>query len=268
MADSKRTPFDGVDVDELADRLAGVGTGNDTAKADAAREAMVSELIDLVEAADRRGIEPDIDADLLAAVRQRIAERDLSAAVAQAIEEQGEEWPNIALGSSLPDANRMLMRQLMATGNRSDDPMKDPGVIAGAMVSLLKPADELEGMLLTQMVAMHNVAMDCAARASGRNELALYREYLNQGNKASRTFVTLMEALNKHRGKGSQQRVTVEHVYNDHRQQMLVAPALGPVSTPMIANVPADAVTFDMMMMAEGVSAPGGGAGDENGSKE
>ncbi len=38
------------------------------------------------------------------------------------------------------------------------------------------------------------------------------RENLSQANKLSRTFATLTEALNRHRGKG-QQKVTVEHVH-------------------------------------------------------
>jgi hypothetical protein len=38
------------------------------------------------------------------------------------------------------------------------------------------------------------------------------RESLSQANKLSRTYATLLEALNRHRGKG-QQKVTVEHVH-------------------------------------------------------
>ena len=37
-------------------------------------------------------------------------------------------------------------------------------------------------------------------------------ENLSQANKLSRTYTTLLEALNRHRGKG-QQKVTVEHVH-------------------------------------------------------
>jgi hypothetical protein len=37
------------------------------------------------------------------------------------------------------------------------------------------------------------------------------QENLNQANKLSRTYAALLEALNRHRGKG-QQKVTVEHV--------------------------------------------------------
>jgi hypothetical protein len=38
------------------------------------------------------------------------------------------------------------------------------------------------------------------------------RENLNRANKLSRTWATLVEALNRYRGKG-QQKVTVEHVH-------------------------------------------------------
>src|SRR6185437_12936835 len=38
------------------------------------------------------------------------------------------------------------------------------------------------------------------------------KECLTQANKLSRTYTTLLEALNRHRGKG-QQKVTVEHVH-------------------------------------------------------
>ena len=38
------------------------------------------------------------------------------------------------------------------------------------------------------------------------------RDNLAQANKLSRTYATLVEALNRHRGKG-QQKVTVEHVH-------------------------------------------------------
>ena len=37
-------------------------------------------------------------------------------------------------------------------------------------------------------------------------------ENLNQANKLSRTYTVLLDALNRHRGKG-QQKVTVEHVH-------------------------------------------------------
>src|SRR5439155_4621870 len=53
------------------------------------------------------------------------------------------------------------------------------------------------------------------------------RENLAQANKLSRTYAALLEALNRHRGKG-QQKVTVEHVHVHADGQALV----GVVGTP------------------------------------
>jgi hypothetical protein len=47
------------------------------------------------------------------------------------------------------------------------------------------------------------------------------RENLSQANKLSRTHATLLEALNRHRGKG-QQKVTVEHVHVHEGGQAIV----------------------------------------------
>jgi hypothetical protein len=77
----------------------------------------------------------------------------------------------------------------------------------------IAPKDELEGMMAAQLIAAHNAAMECYRRAMiGEQTFEGRRENLAQANKLSRTFTTLLEALNRHRGKG-QQRVTVEHVH-------------------------------------------------------
>ena len=74
------------------------------------------------------------------------------------------------------------------------------------------PKDELESMMAAQMVATHNAAMECYRRAMlGDQTFEGRQENLAQANKCSRTYATLLEALNRHRGKG-QQKVTVEHV--------------------------------------------------------
>lgn len=75
------------------------------------------------------------------------------------------------------------------------------------------PKDELEGMMAAQLIAAHNAAMECYRRAMhGEQTFEGRRENLAQANKLSRSFATLLEALNRHRGKG-QQKVTVEHVH-------------------------------------------------------
>jgi hypothetical protein len=57
------------------------------------------------------------------------------------------------------------------------------------------------------------------------------REALTQANKLSRTYAALLDALNRHRGKG-QQKVTVEHVHVHSGGQAIV----GPVERPAPAN--------------------------------
>jgi len=74
------------------------------------------------------------------------------------------------------------------------------------------PQDELESMLAAQLIASHNAGMECYRRAMiNEQTFEGRRENLAQANKLSRTHAILLEALNRHRGKG-QQRVTVEHV--------------------------------------------------------
>jgi hypothetical protein len=77
----------------------------------------------------------------------------------------------------------------------------------------IAPKDELEGMMAAQLIAAHNAAMECYRRAMiGEQTFEGRRDNLAQANKLSRTFSTLLESLNRHRGKG-QQKVTVEHVH-------------------------------------------------------
>jgi hypothetical protein len=77
----------------------------------------------------------------------------------------------------------------------------------------IAPKDELEGMMAAQLIAAYNAAMECYRRAMlGEQTFEGRRENLAQANKLSRTYATLLEALNRHRGKG-QQKVTVEHVH-------------------------------------------------------
>src|SRR5436309_10618789 len=71
----------------------------------------------------------------------------------------------------------------------------------------------LPGMLAAQAMAAHHAAMECYRRAMlPEQSLEAWKEQLNQANKLSRTYANLVEALNRHRGKG-QQKISVEHVH-------------------------------------------------------
>ena len=70
--------------------------------------------------------------------------------------------------------------------------------------------------------------MECYRRAMlGEQTFEGHRENLSQANKLSRTYTVLLDALNRHRGKG-QQKVTVEHVHVHAGGQAVV----GMVETP------------------------------------
>jgi hypothetical protein len=86
----------------------------------------------------------------------------------------------------------------------------------------MSPRDECEGMIAAQLIACHHAAMESYRRAMlPEQPFEGWREQLNQANKLSRTYATLLEALNRHRGKG-QQKVTVEHVHVHEGGQAIV----------------------------------------------
>ena len=87
----------------------------------------------------------------------------------------------------------------------------------------IEPGDVLEDMAAAQLVAAHHAAMQAYGRAANPDQpFAVWRESLNQANRLSRTYAAMLEALNRHRGKGSQQKVTVEHVTVNEGGQAVV----------------------------------------------
>src|SRR4249920_3042686 len=119
-------------------------------------------------------------------------------------------------GSQSDDWNHVLGNQAIQSLwiNQSDNEGREKqfnAAIAGLIG--IAPQDEIEGMIAAQLIAAHSATMECYRRAMiGEQTLEGRRENLNQANKLSRTYATLIEALNRHRGKGGQQKVTVEHV--------------------------------------------------------
>ena len=131
-----------------------------------------------------------------------------------------------SIGGSKSDTwNNVLANQAMQTiwGKNSDQEERN-NLYSAAIAGLvgIGPRDELEGMLAAQLIACHNASMECYRRAMiGEQTFEGRRENLSQANKLSRTYTTLLEALNRHRGKG-QQKVTVEHVHVHEGGQAIV----------------------------------------------
>ena len=119
-------------------------------------------------------------------------------------------------GSQSDHWNNTLANQVVHAlwTKNSDAETRDKQLSANISALIgIRPKDELEGMMAAQLIAAHNAAMECYRRAMiGDQTFEGRKENLNQANKLSRTWATLLEALNRHRGKG-QQKVTVEHVH-------------------------------------------------------
>lgn len=130
-------------------------------------------------------------------------------------------------GSRVEDFSQVLINQV---GNalwwhHSNEQEKDQQIqaILAAMIGI-KPQDEIEGMMAAQLVAVHNVAMECLRRAMITEQSHIGREAnLNQANKLTRSYAALVESLNKYRGKGvSEQKITVQHVNVSEGGQAIV----------------------------------------------
>jgi len=134
-------------------------------------------------------------------------------------------------GSQSDDWNNTLANQavqaLWMKNSSAEERGKQHGATITALVGIA-PKGELEGMMAAQLVAAHNAAMECYRRAMiGEQSFEGRRENLAQANKLSRTYAALVEALNRHRGKG-QQKVTVEHVHVHAGGQAVVGMVAAP----------------------------------------
>ena len=121
-------------------------------------------------------------------------------------------------GSDSDHFNQMLANQTLDAlwvAHSDDDRRNRQSLAACAALIGAKPQNELEGMLISQMIACHAASMECHRRAMLPEQTIEARQMnLNAASKLSRTYAALLEALNRHRGKGRQviriERVTVE----------------------------------------------------------
>jgi hypothetical protein len=134
-------------------------------------------------------------------------------------------------GSSFDAWNNTIANQAAGSiwhgHNSNAERIHERQVASLSLLAAISPKDEFEGMLAAQLLASHNAAMECYRRAMiAEQTLEGRKENLGQANKLSRTHATLLEALNRHRGKG-QQKVTVEHVHVHNGGQAIVGNVAG-----------------------------------------
>src|SRR4051795_332970 len=78
-------------------------------------------------------------------------------------------------------------------------------------------------MLVSQMIACHSASMEAFRRAMHSEQSFEVRQgQLGGAGKLSRTYATLLEALDRHRGKGQPQVVRVERVTVEAGAQAIV----------------------------------------------
>ena len=86
----------------------------------------------------------------------------------------------------------------------------------------LKPTDSLEALLISQMVVVHNLAMDFSQRAvADEQTVDGVDRNINRVTKLMRTFTAQVETLKRHRT-GGKQTIQVQHVNVNEGGQAVV----------------------------------------------
>jgi hypothetical protein len=116
-------------------------------------------------------------------------------------------------GSAWPAFNQTLLTATVATLSNHDvdaAPLRTAAV--SAALAAFKPADEIEGMIAAQAVAMHYASMECFRRAVIPGQPPEAASKLRKdGANLARGMADMLEALDRKRGKGPQV-VRVERV--------------------------------------------------------
>jgi len=107
-----------------------------------------------------------------------------------------------------------VIRSQWAPKGQTEDEHGDQALAALLGMMALNPANEVEGMIAAQAMAMHAQVMECSRRAMLPDQPSEVSVGLRKGAaQASRAFCELLAALDRRRGKGTTQRVTVKHVH-------------------------------------------------------
>jgi hypothetical protein len=123
------------------------------------------------------------------------------------------------IGGSRSDRfNNTLIDSMINTGwfprGQSEEDRNRQLFVAVKGLQAFAPTDEIEGMLCAQAMAAHHAAMECSRRAMLHEQpFETAQGFRRAAANASRTFVELLSALDRKRGKGGQQVVRVEHVH-------------------------------------------------------
>jgi hypothetical protein len=121
-------------------------------------------------------------------------------------------------GSKSGRFNSTLIDTMVKTGwfptGIADEDRHRLTFVAVTGLRAFKPVDEIEGMIAAQAMAAHHASMECSRRAMVPDQpFEAAQGFRKAAANASRTFIELLSALDRKRGKGGQQVVRVEHVH-------------------------------------------------------
>ncbi len=106
----------------------------------------------------------------------------------------------------------LLHHSAMVIKTSNDDFSDNNLNFAHSFLREIKPQNPLEAMLAIQMLGTHTLSCKMLANANLSNQtFEGVSENINRATKLTRTFISQMEALKKHRSKGDQ-KITVEHI--------------------------------------------------------
>jgi hypothetical protein len=174
--------------------------------------------------------------------------------------------PVIRLGEAEPDTlrsiggsksdrfNNALIAAMVSTDwfprGQSDEDRNRQLFVAVTGLRAFKPADEIEGMIAAQAMAMHHASMECSRRAMVHDQPFEAAQGLRKAAaNASRNFIELLAALDRKRGKG--QVVRVERVVVNEGGKAIVgnvqgsAPADTAAAPPLAIGHEAPGITLD-----------------------
>jgi hypothetical protein len=131
------------------------------------------------------------------------------------------------IGSDRDTFNRDVIRTTMAClwspADQTDEQRAQQYEAAAIAMVAFRPTDEIEAMIVGQALAMHSASMECSRRAMIREQpFEIAQGFRKAATSSSRTFIELLAALDRKRGKGGQQRVVVEHVHVHSGGQAIV----------------------------------------------
>src|SRR3954447_18050267 len=129
-------------------------------------------------------------------------------------------------GSDSDHFNQTMANQTLATlwtANSDEEQRNRQYLAATAALIRAKPQDELEGMLISQMIAVHSASMETFRRAMLPEQgFEVWKAQVNAAGKLSRTYAALLETLDRHGGRGQPQVVRVERVTVEAGGQAIV----------------------------------------------